>query len=60
VRNHVGAWDESPFRVSLPPGRYTIRAESEIDGDVSVPDIIKGAKTTVVNLQRDDHPTAAL
>jgi hypothetical protein len=52
VRNHIGSWDEQPERVSLPPGRYLISAESELQGDVKVPIIIRPAKTTVVNLQR--------
>ena len=59
VRNHVGAWDEFLLdTVGLPAGRYSIRAQSEINGDVSVPVIIKGAKTTVVNLQRQGHRLA--
>ena len=55
VRNHIGAWDEQPERVSLLPGNYLISAESELDGDVKVPVIIRSAKTTVVNLQRISH-----
>lgn len=55
VRNHIGPWDEQAERVSLPPGRYTISAESELRGDVKVPIIIQAAKTTVVNLQRISH-----
>ena len=55
VRNHIGAWDEQPERVSLPSGKYMISAESELDGDVKVPVIIRAAKTTVVNLQRISH-----
>ena len=55
VRNHIGPWDEQAERVSLPPGRYTISGESELQGDVKVPIIIQAAKTTVVNLQRISH-----
>jgi len=55
VRNHIGPWDEQPERVSLPSGRYMITAESELQGIVKVPIIIRAAKTTVVNLQRISH-----
>jgi hypothetical protein len=55
VRNHIGPWDEQPERVTLPAGRYLISAESELQGDVKVPIIIRAAKTTVVNLQRISH-----
>ena len=60
VRNHLGPWDESPEFVSLSPGKYTVRAESEIRGEVAIPVIIRGAKTTVVNLERRDHSLAGL
>jgi hypothetical protein len=60
VRNHVGAWDESPFTVSLPPGRYTVKAESKFDGDVAVPVIIEAGRTTVVDLQHRDHHLARI
>ncbi|HEY3898836.1 MAG TPA: hypothetical protein VGM54_09505 [Chthoniobacter sp.] len=58
VRNHVGRWDETPYTVSLPPGRYMLKAESQYDGDVQVPVIIEGGKTTVVDLQHRDHRVA--
>jgi hypothetical protein len=60
VRNHIGPWDESPFVVPLPAGRYTVHAESEFSGDVVVPVIIQGGKTTVVNLQRGTRGLAGL
>ena len=60
VRNHTGAWDETPYTVSLPSGRYTIRAVSEFAGDVIIPVIIRGGRTTVVNFQRHEHYLAAL
>jgi hypothetical protein len=59
VPNHVSATDESPSRVSLPAGNYTIRARSEINGEVSVPVVIKGLRTTVVNLEKRSHDTTA-
>ena len=55
VQNHMSSSDETPARVSLPPGNYTIRAQSEIDGDVAVPVLIKGLRTTVVNLEKRSH-----
>ncbi|HEY3899486.1 MAG TPA: hypothetical protein VGM54_12770 [Chthoniobacter sp.] len=60
VRNHVGAWDETPYTVSLPSGKYTIRAVSEFTGDVAIPVIIRGGRTTVVNFQRHEHYLASL
>ncbi len=59
VQNHVSASDESPSRVALPAGNYTIRARSEIDGEVSVPVIIRGLSTTVVNLEKRSHDSIA-
>lgn len=55
VRNHMSKDDENPDRVSLPPGNYTIRAQSEIDGEVAVPVVIRGLRTTVVNLEKRSH-----
>jgi len=60
VRNHMGAWDESPYLVSLPSGKYTVRTVSEFTGDVVIPVIIKRGRTTVVNLQRHEHVLAEL
>ncbi len=60
VRNHVGAWDETPYLVSLPPGRYTVRAVSEFAGNVVIPVIIRGGRTTVVSFARHEHILAAL
>jgi hypothetical protein len=60
VRNHVGPWDETPCTVSLPSGRYTVRAVSEFAGDVVIPVIISGGRTTVVKFPRYDHDMAAL
>ena len=58
VRNHVGAWDETPYTVTLPPGHYTVKAESQDENDVQVPVIIEGGRTTVVDLQHRDHRVA--
>lgn len=55
VRNHMSERDEQPSRVSLPPGRYTVVGRSETQGPVSVPVIINGLRTTVVNLEKRSH-----
>ncbi|MDR3403964.1 MAG: hypothetical protein P4L99_15815 [Chthoniobacter sp.] len=55
VRNHLGPWDESPECVSLPPGRYTLRAQSDFPGDLIVPVIIRGGRTTTVDLAKDNR-----
>jgi hypothetical protein len=59
VQNHVSATDESPSRVALPAGKYTIRARSEVDGEVAVPVVIRGLSTTVVNLEKRSHNSIA-
>jgi hypothetical protein len=52
VDNHETESDESPQVVALPVGTYYVLAQSELDGLVRVPVIIKGGQTTVVNLER--------
>ncbi len=59
VQNHVSATDESPSRVALPAGTYTIRGRSEINGEVAVPVVIRGLSTTVVNLEKRSHDSIA-
>jgi hypothetical protein len=51
VRNHIGAWDETPDLVNLPPGHYTVLAKTETGNNLVVPVIIKAQKTTSVNLE---------
>jgi len=53
VANHTSDLDESPDKVELPPGNYTIVAESTWQGLVSVPVVISKGRTTVVRL--DDN-----
>jgi hypothetical protein len=55
VKNHVGAWDETPERIPLPPGRYTIHAQSDSPGELIVPILICGKRTTVVDLARESR-----
>lgn len=52
VENHTSQTDESPQKVSLPAGNYYVLAQSELEGIVKVPVLIKGGLTTVVNLER--------
>jgi hypothetical protein len=60
VRNHVGAWDETPYTISLPSGRYTVQAVSEFAGDVLIPVIIRSGRTTVVKFPRGEHYLVSL
>ena len=50
--------DEEPDRVQLPNGHYTIVAQSDTEGTISVPIAIERDKTTVVRL--DQGATMAL
>jgi hypothetical protein len=51
VENHDTSIDEAPEKVELAPGRYTIWAQSDKDGYVNVPVVIKLARTTAVHLE---------
>jgi hypothetical protein len=53
VRNALGYSDETPERISLPKGLYTVLAKSETAGSVSVPVIIETGKSTVLHLERE-------
>ena len=53
VHNSISRSDETPERIKLPPGRYLIHAQSEMDGFVAVPVIIADGRNTVVNLESD-------
>jgi hypothetical protein len=55
VSNQSGAHCEIPERVDLPPGRYTVVADSEDKGTVVVPVIIESQLKTVVNLEGPAH-----
>ena len=52
VENHESDIDESPEKVELAPGTYIVIAESENDGMVRVPVVIKLALTTAVHLEK--------
>jgi flagellar hook assembly protein FlgD len=51
VENHDTSIDEDPQKVELAPGTYTIWAQSDKDGYVKVPVVIKLARTTAVHLE---------
>ena len=51
IANHDTNTDEAPEKVELAPGRYTIWAQSDKDGYVNVPVVIKLARTTAVHLE---------
>ena len=53
VPNHISNNDETPEVVPVPVGTYYILAKSEVDGIVRVPVMIKGGRTTVVNLEKN-------
>ena len=51
VENHNTSIDEDPEKVELAPGAYTIWAQSDKDGYVKVPVVIKPARITAVHLE---------
>ena len=51
VANHDSSTDDAQQNVELAPGRYTIWAQSDKDGYVNVPVVIKPARTTAVHLE---------
>ena len=51
VDNRASRKDEEPQSVALPVGKYYVLAESENEGLVRVPVVIKGGSTTLVNLE---------
>jgi len=51
VANGDGNLSGAPDTVELSPGKYIVHAESDKDGFVAVPVIIKGGHTTVVDLE---------
>jgi hypothetical protein len=53
IENHASSIDEDPEKVELAPGSYTVWAQSDKDGYVKVPVVIKLAQTTAVHLEND-------
>ena len=56
VSNHTSSLDEAPSVVDLPPGTYTIVAESTWKGLVKLPVVIQPGETTVVRLDGNPQP----
>lgn len=52
VDNHTNNNDENVETVTLPAGTYRVKAQSEFDGRVTVPIIIKTGHTTAVHLEK--------
>ena len=61
VGNTIGKLDETPQTVTLPAGRYTVKARAEGYGHVLVgmPVVIEPGKTTVVHLESGWNPPPA-
>ena len=51
VENSSGSTDEAPARVRLPAGNYSIRAQDDNYGRVTVPVVIQDGQTTIVSLE---------
>jgi hypothetical protein len=58
VENHSSSIDESPEKVELAPGTYTVKAWSDNDGLVAVPVVVKLARTTNVHLEEGSQKQA--
>ncbi len=58
VWNHNTFEDETPARVSLPPGQYIVEASAEFIGLVRVPVVVKANELTKVVLQPGWNPGA--
>jgi len=61
VRNGTGSSSRDPVMLDLPVGRYAVTARAPKFGLVTVPIVIQGGRTTVVDLTQDAlaHATAA-
>jgi len=59
VGNTVGKWDETPQMVTLPVGRYSVKARAEGCLAVNAPVVIETGKTTVVHLESGWRAPAA-
>ena len=51
VENHDGGNNEDPQKVELAPGRYTIWAQSDEDGYVKVPVMVRPYQTALIHLE---------
>jgi hypothetical protein len=55
VENYDSSTDETPEKVELAPGRYTIWAQSDKDGYVKVPIVITPYQTALIHLESDQE-----
>ena len=58
VPNHTFREDEVPAWVSIPAGKYTIKAKSDLYSLALVPVVIQEGRTTVVHLESGWRPPA--
>jgi len=58
VVNHVGDEDSRPMTIQIPPGVYVVYAQSDRFGQVEVPVLIVGNKTTTVYLEGTGLPNS--
>ena len=59
VDNTVGYYASRPRVISLPPGKYIVKAEAKDFRAVEVPVTVKAGKTTRVHLDGNWHPANA-
>jgi hypothetical protein len=55
VENHDSSTDETPEKVELAPGRYTIWAQSDKDGYVKVPIVVTPYQTALIHLESEQE-----
>ncbi len=53
VSNSLGPRSEIPVTVKLPKGSYSVVAQSEIVGAVTIPVVVETGKTTELHLERE-------
>jgi hypothetical protein len=58
VDNTIGHYEEAPRVVTLPPGKYLVKAEANDDSWVNVPVMIEPGRTTRIHLD-DNWPVPA-
>src|SRR5207244_7564539 len=58
VRNSIAYVDETPALVRLPAGFYSIRAQDDNYGRITVPVLIQNGQTTTVYLEMRNPPSA--
>lgn len=59
IRNSLGRYESVPRQISLPPGRYIVKAEAKDWSLVSVPIVVKAGRVTKVHLDDAWRPAVA-